>query len=115
MAAANWQLTEDSEGKKMYFNAENNEATYDRPTPSKPVQTTILPPWKAPMPQPWTKGPRSIKRLHPTLEENNSSTEVRLPLGEDRYATVSVFKGKLYIHIREFFFNQEGRPYASHF
>ncbi|KAJ8032372.1 Activated RNA polymerase II transcriptional coactivator p15 [Holothuria leucospilota] len=101
----NWKQMKDNEGKKMYYNADTREATYDSPSQFKPVQTRVLPPWTAPM---RTKGAWSPKRQYP-YEQNVRDDEVRVSIGDDRYVTVSIFNGKLYIHIREFFFNQEGR------
>ncbi|KAJ8021252.1 Activated RNA polymerase II transcriptional coactivator p15 [Holothuria leucospilota] len=50
----------------------------------------------------------STKWRYP-YEQNDKDDEVRVSIGDDRYVTLSIFNGKLYIHIREFFFNQEGR------
>lgn len=108
-----WHAMKDSDDKTVYFNAETHEATYDRPTPGKPVQTVIQPshvlPWSGLVPPLKTKGPRPLEKRQHMQDHTDGNNEMRLPIGNDRYVTVNVFKGKLYIHIREFFFNQAGR------
>ncbi|KAJ8024850.1 Activated RNA polymerase II transcriptional coactivator p15 [Holothuria leucospilota] len=56
-----------------------------------------------------TKGPQILKKRQHMQDDTEGGNEMRLPIGNDRYVTVNVFKGKLYIHIRESFFNQAGR------
>ncbi|PIK43281.1 Activated RNA polymerase II transcriptional coactivator p15 [Apostichopus japonicus] len=100
-----WTSLKDTEGKTVYFNSETSEATYDQPLPSKPVQTVIKPHFN----QSISPKPLNIKGHTQRKRHVSNDTDIRIPIGDDRFVTVNVFNGKLYIHVREFFYNQAGR------